>query len=147
MAIPRILRVCRVLFLSVLAAVAVQAGSIVPARAAYPTTDFYIPYGESYTTGTLTWYDRSVGVRGANKTTGGNCRQTGASAYGRGLFLDHDFSGLICMESVSGVNSFAFTLLADVYGGPSHVEVCLMGSVFHSGDPNVNLVCETYYVP
>ncbi|MFI9818644.1 hypothetical protein [Saccharothrix variisporea] len=67
----------------VVAAVASVAGALfttAPATAAgYPTSTFKISYGASYYNGTVTWYNRSVGVTGTFRATG--CRRVYARAF------------------------------------------------------------------
>jgi hypothetical protein len=108
---------------AVVAAVASVTGMVFatpPATAAaYPTSTFSIQVGASYYTGTVTWYNRAVGVTGAFKAVG--CRRVYADARiaSNGRRLDIQSSSTWCDES----GPAPLPLDADVAGGATKVNV------------------------
>ncbi|MEU1283354.1 helix-turn-helix transcriptional regulator [Kitasatospora sp. NPDC005856] len=90
---------------------------------AYPTTDFDIIYGTTSTKGTLTWYNRSVGLSGQGKSEdSASCRGTTATSYsGSGSELGSMHTGVICGAS----KNYNVTVPADVVGGAFTVRICL----------------------
>ncbi|MGW3698718.1 hypothetical protein ACWECR_39445 [Streptomyces sp. NPDC005056] len=93
--------------------------------AAYPTTPFNVAVTNTYTTGTLTWYGRSVLVEGVHKSADQeNCRGTTAFTLDAGNGqLGVGYSNT---RSCAGeVVPFSFTVPADVPGGAAVVRVCL----------------------
>jgi hypothetical protein len=116
------------------ASAAVLAGVVfagaTPAQAAYPTSSFSVPYGNAGTSGTLTWYNRSIGISGSVKSTLGNCRQAMVYAYlTDGTFLGQTtYDHWICVYSGgSGSVSFSDTINTDVRGAANYVYVCIRG--------------------
>jgi hypothetical protein len=115
---------------AVVAAVASVAGMVFAAApatatvAAYPTSTFPIEFGASYYKGTVTWYNRSVGVTGAFKATG--CRRVYAEAYAGSTWLDWQSSSTWCDRA----GTAPLPLSADVAGGASKVNVWMT-----TGDP------------
>ncbi|MFJ8437229.1 hypothetical protein ACIQ9P_38650 [Kitasatospora sp. NPDC094019] len=116
------------LTLLTVASVAVSAPLTAPAvaapaatAAAYPTTPVHVADGAgSYITGTLTWYNRSVGFTGTLKSVG--CRRAWYSVFdGYANPLGPRSSSTHC----NTVTSVPATLPADVVGGGSYVGVCL----------------------
>ncbi|MET8682230.1 hypothetical protein ABZW18_32845 [Streptomyces sp. NPDC004647] len=106
--------------------------------AAYPTSSFNVSYGQTYTKGTLTWYNQSVNVSGGNNSVSSSaCRATWARTFAGGEQLGGDGGGHVC----NGNKTFSFTVQAQVAGGASAVEVCL-----EDGSWN-DLACKIYYRP
>jgi hypothetical protein len=113
------------------ASVAGMALAVAPATAtvaAYPISTFSIEVGASYYKGTVTWYNRSVGVTGAFKAVG--CRRVYAEALSYNTWLDWQSSSTWC--DVSGPASLP--LSADVAGGATTVDVWMT-----SGNPDEGL--------
>lgn len=103
------------------AAVASVAGMVfaaAPATAAvYPTSTFFISDGDgSYYSGTVTWYNRSVGITGTFKAVG--CRRVYGEAWANDL-LDWDNSALWCNHT----RTQSIALDANVVGGATWVVV------------------------
>ncbi|KQV11976.1 hypothetical protein [Kitasatospora sp. Root107] len=123
-------------------AVALTTGMLVAAPPAgaltstYPTSKFDVTFGNTYTRGTITWYDRSVNVAGENKSVdSANCRQTTAFTLDtKNKQLGYAVTpGIACGES----ETFSFSVGAPVPGGAAVVRICL--------DDGVKpLVCERY---
>ncbi|MET7622598.1 hypothetical protein [Streptomyces sp. NPDC005408] len=104
----------------------------------YPTSSFYVPYGQTYTKGTLTWYNQSVNVSGGNNSVSStSCRATWARTFAGGNQLDSNGGGYVC----NGNRTFSFTVQADVAGGAGAVQVCLENGSW--GD----LECKIYQRP
>lgn len=103
------------------AAVASAGGMVfaaTPATAAgYPTSKFRIEVGASYYIGTVTWYNRSVGVDGAFKASG--CRRIYAEARAGSTWLGWQSSSTWCDRS----GPAHLTVSADVDGGANKVYV------------------------
>ncbi|WP_416875133.1 helix-turn-helix domain-containing protein [Kitasatospora sp. SC0581] len=91
--------------------------------AAFPTTDFDIIYGNTSTKGTLTWYNRSVGLSGQGKSEdSADCRDTTATSYSAsGSELGSIHTGVVCGAS----ENYNAAIPADVAGGASTVRICL----------------------
>ncbi|MET8850191.1 hypothetical protein [Amycolatopsis sp. NPDC004625] len=102
---------------AVVAAAAGMVFAAAPAQAAYPTSTFDITYGASYYRGTVTWYNRSVGVVGTFKATG--CRRVYASAWAGSTRLDYQSSSTHCDSTAAA----PFSLSADVSGGAGEVDL------------------------
>ncbi|WP_407838629.1 hypothetical protein ACE1OC_23305 [Streptomyces sp. DSM 116496] len=127
---------------SVVGSAVLTAGALLGAPAAsaqttaYPTTPFDVTYGASYVRGTLTWYNRSVGVEGTLRAVG--CRRAWFGAYS----ASHSQLDVKSTSTKCDVTYPIKTLLnADVPGGAAYVIVCL-------DDANANpLKCERYYRP
>lgn len=117
---------------AVVAAVASVAGMVFAASpataAAYPTSSFYISDGQgSYYSGTLTWYNRSVGITGTFKSVG--CRRVYGAAYANNL-LDWDNSTTWCNTT----RTQSINLDANVVGGATSARIWMT-----TGDPDVVL--------
>ncbi|WP_406131585.1 hypothetical protein [Streptomyces sp. NBC_00989] len=104
--------------------------------AAYPTTTFDVTYGASYARGTLTWYNRSVGVDGTLRAVG--CRRAWIGTYTASASeLDARSTSTQCDATYPIVT----TVPADVPGGAGIVVVCV-------ADANANpLKCMGYSRP
>ncbi len=102
--------------------------------AAYPTSTFPIEVGASYYKGTVTWYNRSVGVTGAFKAVG--CRRVYAEARAGSTFLDWDSSSTWCDKS----GQAPISLDANVTGGATKVYVWMT-----TGNPAEGLEYVTCY--
>lgn len=107
----------------------VDAVDALPAGAratAYPISGFDVPFGNTCTKGTITWYARSVRVQGEHRSVdSASCRATGAYALGaddKELGVDHS-PYPVCGQS----GNFGFIVSADVPGKASVVRVCLDG--------------------
>jgi hypothetical protein len=124
----------RTLFASAVTGVLAITGLATPAQAAtYPTTSYRVDYGNSFAAGTITWYNRSVGISGAVHITSGNCRAMDASTWASTGQLGVSTSqGFECDgQSVSINKAFAdFTLSADKPGGAAFVRICVAGTTF-----------------
>ncbi|WP_414941786.1 hypothetical protein [Amycolatopsis sp. cmx-11-51] len=113
------------------AAVASVGGMVfaaTPANAAYPTSTFSIVVGASYYKGTVTWYNRSVGVDGAFKASG--YRRIYAQAWAGTTWLG--WRGSSTWYNKSGPASLP--LFTDVAGGATGVDVWMT-----SGNPDDGL--------
>lgn len=106
-----------------IAAVAGVAFAATPATAApatataYPTSTFEIPYGASYYNGTVTWFNRSVGVDGNFKAVG--CHRVYGQAWAGNTELDYQSSSTHCDYA----NVQPIPLDANVAGGATEVYV------------------------
>jgi hypothetical protein len=92
--------------------------------AAYPVTHFSLPYGNTYTTGAVTFYNRSVSVDGEQKAVSSSgCRYTYAETHdATGNLLGSNRSQITC----GGSEKYSFGIPADVAGGAAFVEVWLV---------------------
>jgi hypothetical protein len=118
----------RILAMTVLACAAVTFVVVGPAAAGATTAanpgHFSIPYGQTYTTGTVTFSNRNVLVAGEQKAVSSSgCRYTYAEAYdASGNILGSNRSQITC----GGSETYSFGVPANVVGGASFVEVWLM---------------------
>jgi hypothetical protein len=88
--------------------------------ATYPVKPFHIDNGNTYTTGTVTFYSRSVLVAGEQKSVSvDSCRSTTGTSYDNHTFTDVGHSQHTCGRS----EKFSFSLNADVPGGAAYVLV------------------------
>jgi hypothetical protein len=119
------------LFLLAVAGVVALTALVVAAptalAASYPTKHFRVEYGNTYSDGYVTFYNRSVGVTGEQKsvsTTTTGCRYTHAEAFNsQGGKIGEGDSQVTCGKSEK------FTIKpfpADVAGGAAYVEVTLV---------------------
>jgi hypothetical protein len=93
--------------------------------AAYPTSEFDITYGNTYTRGTLYWYNRSVQLVGEHKSVSlGACRLTSADTLTTSGHLATEWTGTVC----NGSADFELTVPAEVIGGAAYVDICLESS-------------------
>ncbi|MFG1644505.1 hypothetical protein ACGFMK_29830 [Amycolatopsis sp. NPDC049252] len=106
---------------AVVAAAASVAGMVFGAApataAAYPTSSFKIQYGESYYNGTVTFFNRSVGVTGAFKAS--NCRRIYVKPFAGSTRLDFKSTSLWCNTA----GTAPVDAEADVPGGADNVWV------------------------
>jgi hypothetical protein len=117
----------------------VPPGTAAAQTESYPTTHVDVPYGASYTTGTLTWYNRSVELVGEEKAVeSSGCRTTYVATYAAdGGFLDVGPGLLVC----NGSTKFSSIAYAEVPGGAASVLVCLDDAW------STHLACKRYYRP
>ncbi|WP_436533579.1 hypothetical protein [Actinoplanes sp. HUAS TT8] len=103
-----------------------------PAEAAYPTTTFTVTYGNTFSTGNITWFNQSVRLVGSTTITAGNWRGTQAGTYyynsnGSDVFLDGAGDPAYHNTGTSTISRpFDFTVQADVTGGAAYVKVTLV---------------------
>ncbi|MDT0609096.1 hypothetical protein [Streptomyces lancefieldiae] len=111
--------------LALSAALTAPAEATAPSAAvAYPTTPVDdVNYGATYVRGTLTWYDRSVGITGTYRAIAtSGCRRVWVGTYdAAGKPLDARSTSTLC----DGVKPIDFAVPADVPGGAAQVLVCL----------------------
>jgi hypothetical protein len=105
----------------------------------YPKTSFNVTWGNTYTKGTLTWYNRSVGLTGWDRSVSTtDCRVTRAYTYDSNWkLLGSAHSSVVCNASAL----FSFTVPANVVGGARHVKICLAKGSY------VNVKCTSYARP
>ncbi|NUT96583.1 MAG: hypothetical protein HOY78_31630 [Saccharothrix sp.] len=123
---------------AVVAAVASVAGMVFAASpatataAAYPTSDFKIPYGASYFNGTITWFNRSIEGVGSFRATG--CRRVYLQAFAGSTPLGVRSSSTWCdrtgsvtlsppADVVGGADN-AWVYMTDAYGNYLHGQTC-----------------------
>ncbi|MEU4078022.1 hypothetical protein DEJ45_04955 [Streptomyces venezuelae] len=112
-----------------LSGVLLAAGTLLNAPAAtaqasaYPTSSFDVTVGNTYTRGTITWYNRSVTVTGEHKSVDGfSCRGTSVfTLNSAGVELSRGYSANVCGMSAN----FTVPVEADVAGGAAVVRICL----------------------
>ncbi|WP_328613827.1 hypothetical protein OHS18_36510 [Amycolatopsis sp. NBC_00355] len=105
------------------------ASAAAAARAAYPTNHFNVPYGASYAQGTLTWYNRSVGVTGTRKVHS-VCQRFYLYTYDSAVHeLDVRSTSLLCPTAQAAITPFSVP--ADVPGGAAFVSACLADDQLH----------------
>ena len=94
------------------------------AEAAYITRYFNAEYGNTYSRGQVTFYNRSVLVDGQHKSvSSSSCRYTVATSFtASGTILGRDSAHRVCNRS----EAYSFTLPADVAGGADRVDVSLV---------------------
>lgn len=124
---------------AIMAAVAAAAALVLAgapaataAPAAYPTTLFTVQSGNSYFTGTITWYNRSVGVVGGFNAD--ECRRVYGTAWAGITPLDERSSSTHC----NTYTNETIPLAADVPGGASRVYISLT-------DANGAVLDDDYY--
>ncbi|MFB7272618.1 hypothetical protein [Streptomyces sp. NPDC056244] len=106
------------------AALTTPAAAAEPVAAvAYPTRDVDVTFGATYVRGTLTWYNRSVGITGTYRAIASSgCRRVWVGTYDiAGVPLDAQSTSTLC----DGVKPIDFPVPADVPGGAASVLVCL----------------------
>ncbi|MFJ2647586.1 hypothetical protein ACIO1C_12750 [Streptomyces sp. NPDC087420] len=119
-----------------LGSVVLTAGTLLGAPAAaadataYPVVEFDIPLGNTWTKGTLTWYNRSVVVTGTHKSVSSAgpeyCRLTWAYTYNAADTVKLGSNGSAASATACNTSkNFSFTVPADVPGGAGLVRVCL----------------------
>jgi len=87
------------------------------APASYPTQHFGVGFDLSDYSGTLTWYNRSVGLVGTFKAVG--CRRVYAAAWAGSTRLDYRSSSTHCDSTAPA----PITLNADKPGGAGMVDI------------------------
>ena len=93
----------------------------------YYQTYFNVASGAIYTTGYITWYNRSVKIEGSDRAEAGECRETdGYTLTSSNVVLD-DFGGALNCAPTSGPQNlaFSFSVQANVPGGAAYVRICL----------------------
>ncbi|MFJ8664079.1 hypothetical protein [Streptomyces sp. NPDC093795] len=99
----------------------------------YPVKSFEVVVGNTYTKGTITWYNRAVRVAGEHKAVA-SCRGTTAytlDSAGRQLSM-----GMSPFAVCNGDSQkFSFDVPADVAGGAPVVRVCLDNGATPSPTP------------
>lgn len=109
------------------------------ATTAYPTKHFHIEYGNTYTTGTVTFYNRSVTVSGEQKAVSSSgCRFTSAFVARPDFMNGRGESAAIC----SGSTKFSFSFPADAAGGAESVTVNLFYEEPGNGENNYRLASD-----
>ncbi|MEV0734290.1 hypothetical protein [Polymorphospora sp. NPDC050346] len=130
------LRKTRMILVTAIATMVVAAGLAVPAQASVSTTSttsFHVQTGNTFTTGTLTFYNRSVRVLGYTRATAGACRQTVVETRGSShVLLGVGKTANGCAGTSSWDFPFDFTVQADRPGGAAYVWVCLFGGLPNS---------------
>ncbi|WP_345365950.1 hypothetical protein [Actinoallomurus liliacearum] len=93
--------------------------------ASYPVSTFDVTLGNTYTRGTITWYNRSVTLTGEHKSVDQNyCRGTTAFALdAEGHEMDRQYS-YVDDNACGTSKSFSFSLVVSS-PGPPIVRVCL----------------------
>ena len=114
-------KVCAILAAVAAAAALVLAGAPAASAspAAYPTTLFSVFSGDSYFTGEITWYNRSVGILGGFNAVG--CRRVYGTSWAGTTPLDERSSSTHC----NTYTNETIPLDANVPGGASHVYISL----------------------
>ncbi|MGW7363118.1 hypothetical protein ACWGI8_06745 [Streptomyces sp. NPDC054841] len=101
--------------------------------ATYPTSQYAVPYGQTYTKGTLTWYNRSVQLTGEQKSVStSSCRLTYVAAYRSDggpnyTRLSERTTKPVCGKSID----ISVTVPADVVGGADFLYICLDDTLNH----------------
>ncbi|MDD9381264.1 hypothetical protein M8Z33_32360 [Streptomyces sp. ZAF1911] len=93
----------------------------------YPTSDFNINFGATWTRGTVTWYNRSVRVIGQHRSAVSDsavtCRTTWAySLQGNRAVIGQGGGSPTACGTIA---SYDFVVPADQPGGAAYVRVCL----------------------
>ncbi|MFI1814906.1 hypothetical protein ACH414_31670 [Streptomyces sp. NPDC020422] len=129
------------------ATLAVSAGMLVATPAAgadVPDSQFDVYYGQTYTWGSIKWYNRSVVVEGTHKSVSPtSCRGTTVytlDSQGRQLSVSWSMYA-VCGDSAR----FTMTVPADVPGGAAFVRVCLDNG--RTDPPITALACKRYGRP
>ncbi|MGW7381115.1 hypothetical protein [Streptomyces sp. NPDC054794] len=95
--------------------------------ATYPTSEYAVPFGQTYTKGTLTWYNRSVQLTEEHKSvSASSCRLTYAVAYRSDggpntTRLSERTTKPVCGKSIA----ISVAVPADVVGGADFLYICL----------------------
>ncbi|WP_405021285.1 hypothetical protein OHV05_34650 [Kitasatospora sp. NBC_00070] len=111
--------------------------------AAYPTSSFDVTYGNTYTRGTITWYNRQVVVSGEHKSVSAtSCR--GTTAFGVDS-QNHDVAVNFSDHGVCGASA-KFSFPVTFYqAGVGVVRICLDNGAEHP--PVAYLKCARYGRP
>ncbi|GHH86420.1 hypothetical protein GCM10018793_58240 [Streptomyces sulfonofaciens] len=90
---------------------------------------FHVPNGNTWTDGTVTFYNRSVLVEGVHKSVDATSMETCRATYAYTLDINsHELgrNGSDTADTACGNSrSFSFTVPADVAGGAAFVRICL----------------------
>jgi hypothetical protein len=135
----RFTRTIRTAAATVVAIAGVTVGGVTPAHAA-TSNAFDVTYGNAFTRGTLTWFDRSIGVSGSLRTTDGNCRMATVTAY-----VDTDFGSKVvgneiieakCSYQGQGTQTVPVsgTINTNIRGAANFILVCLRGVPYQGSD-------------
>ncbi|MDR3081112.1 MAG: hypothetical protein LBV60_09325 [Streptomyces sp.] len=110
--------------------------------ATYPTSSYAVPYGQTYTKGKLTWYNRSVVLTGEQKSvSSSSCRLTYIAAYRADGGPNYTRLSERTTKPVCGASrAISVTVPADVVGGADYVYICL-------DTPSAHLNCLTFDRP
>ncbi|NEA54773.1 hypothetical protein G3I60_11610 [Streptomyces sp. SID13666] len=114
--------------------------------AAYPSTDFEVTVGNTWTKGTVTWLNRSVVVTGTHKSVSSAglayCRLTWAYTYNAADTVQLGSNDSKPVDTACGTSkNFTFTVPANVVGGAGLVRVCLDDGNYK------DLLCHPYRRP
>ncbi|MFJ8666329.1 hypothetical protein [Streptomyces sp. NPDC093600] len=92
-------------------------------------TPFHVAVGNTWTKGTVTWYNRSIEVTGTHKSvsTAGEayCRRTWAYTYDAHENKIGSAGSVLSETACGNTKSYRFSVPADVVGGAAFVRVCL----------------------
>ncbi|MFJ8593482.1 hypothetical protein [Streptomyces sp. NPDC093598] len=93
----------------------------------YPTSDYAVPNGQTYTKGKLTWYNRSVQLTGEQKSVStSSCRKTYVAAYRSDGGPNYTRLSERTTKPVCGASiGISVNVPADVVGGADFVYICL----------------------
>lgn len=93
------------------------APAAVAQSSAYPVSGFDVTYGNTYTRGTVTWYNQSFGVAGEHKSVSAtSCRGTTVFALDS---AGHEVGTFASEQNVCGRSAtFGFTLNVHLPGSP-----------------------------
>jgi hypothetical protein len=112
-------------------------GAVAPAQAAetaYPTAPYNAPYGATYSKGTITFYNRSVQVKGTLRAlSSSGCRQTIVKTYSGSRELARQYGPSSC----NGVVPVDMPVSADTGGGATSVWV---GLYYQNVDGTIDLL-------
>ncbi len=101
-----------------------------------PITEFRVAYGNSVSTGRVTWLERSVSFSGNNHVATG-CRYVGLAAIASGVDRRAYSSPLCVGMEADNTRPFAGTIdLSDVEGGAGYVDITYLEPVT-GGDPRI----------
>lgn len=103
------------------------AGAQTATATAYPTSNFNIDFGATWTRGTVTWYNRSIRVVGQNRSAVATPHEACRSTMAYALRADRSVMNLnFEISSACGdIKSYDFVVSADEPGGAAYARVCL----------------------
>lgn len=128
--------------MTVAAAGAMLTGASAAHAAARPVSKFHVAVGNTYTHGTITWYGRSVTVKGVEKSVDDfSCR--GTRAYTLNKRKHQLATRKAKYNACGGTQTFKFNVPAKVRGGAAMVRVCLTGNDPFGGWHKI-LKCKLY---
>ncbi|RVU28118.1 hypothetical protein EOT10_07635 [Streptomyces antnestii] len=110
--------------------------------ASYPTSKYKVAFGQTYTKGSLSWYGRSVLLKGEQKSVSkSSCRLTYVAAFRSDGGPNYTRLSERTTKPVCGRSrSISVTLPANVAGGADFVFICLDNIPNHQR-------CETFDRP